>query len=449
MRLVSVCGRDWIQEAPYSVLFCAQARLVANSGLEEELKVLIHGINYAPESMGVGRYTGEMGQWLAARGHEVRVVTAPPYYPAWRVGKGYSASKYCRESVAGADVWRCPLWVPVQLSGIKRLLHLASFAASSFPVMLRQVLWRPNVVILVEPSLLCAPSAWLTARLCGARTWLHIQDFELDAAAGLRILGVSKAQALLYGVERFFLRKAQRVSTITAAMQRRAVEKGVPEDRSWVLPNWSDIDLVRPISRENKVRWEFGAGPEDVLVLYAGNMGEKQGLNLVLDAADQLKSRVNIKFAMVGTGIARQRLEQAARDRDLNNVRFFPSQPPDRLPPMLAAGDIHLVVQKREAADLVMPSKLTNILAAGRPSIATADPDTTLYEVVCGNDCGIATAPESVEELVAAIVALADDVATRERLGNNARQYAEKSLSKDKILSDLENKLHELVKVGV
>ena len=121
------------------------------------MKILIHGINYAPEIIGTGKYTGELGRWLAARGHEVRVVTAPPYYPAWRVGEGYSAGRYRRESIAGVDVWRCPLWVPEKPSGLKRLLHLASFASSSFPIMLRQALWRPDVVMLIEPPLLGAP----------------------------------------------------------------------------------------------------------------------------------------------------------------------------------------------------------------------------------------------------------------------------------------------------
>jgi colanic acid biosynthesis glycosyl transferase WcaI len=146
------------------------------SSPQHDMKILIHGINYAPEIVGTGKYTGELGPWLAARGHEVRVVTAPPYYPAWRVEHGYSARQYRCERIAGVDVWRCPVWVPDKPSAFKRLLHLASFAACSSPVMLRQALWRPDAVVLIEPTLFCAPAAWLTARLCAASGWLHIQD---------------------------------------------------------------------------------------------------------------------------------------------------------------------------------------------------------------------------------------------------------------------------------
>src|ERR1039457_2732753 len=110
------------------------------------LKILVYGLNFSPELTGVGKYTGEMAEWLAVRGHEVRVVTAPPYYPHWKVGSGYRAGWYETEHWGGSRVWRCPLWIPAKPGGIKRLVHLASFAFSSFPVMLGQALWRPDVV---------------------------------------------------------------------------------------------------------------------------------------------------------------------------------------------------------------------------------------------------------------------------------------------------------------
>ena len=110
------------------------------------MKILLYGINFSPELIGIGKYTGEMAAWLAARGHEVRVVTAPPYYPAWAVSPGYSGRAWRTERWQGVTVLRCPLWVPRKPSGLKRLLHLASFAASSLPVLLAQALWRPQVV---------------------------------------------------------------------------------------------------------------------------------------------------------------------------------------------------------------------------------------------------------------------------------------------------------------
>jgi colanic acid biosynthesis glycosyl transferase WcaI len=411
------------------------------------MKILIHSLNYAPEVTGIGKYNGEMGEWFAKRGHEVRVVAAPPYYPAWKIGEGYSSRAYRREQVAGTDVWRCPLWVPRRPSGAKRLMHLASFAASSLPVMLRQISWRPDVVVVTEPPLACVPQARFLARLSGAKTWLHILDFEVDAALDLDMLRGSEASRFLYGVERFMMRGIDKVSSISEQMCRRVVKKGIPEERVYLFPNWADSRFDRPARRDEKVRREFGAGPNDVLVLHAGNMGEKQGLELVLDAAQRLREQVEIKFAMVGAGAARPRLQRLAEERKLDNLRFFPLQPSKRLPLMLAAADIHLVVQRREAADLVMPSKLTNILAAGGPSIATVDPDTAVYDVLTGYDCGVTVTPESATELTAGILTLAGDAELRERLGRNARRYAELYLQKDQILSEFEAELRRLARV--
>jgi colanic acid biosynthesis glycosyl transferase WcaI len=196
--------------------------------------------------------------------------------------------------------------------------------------------------------------------------------------------------------------------------------------------------------RENEAREEFGAGPDDLLVMYAGNMGEKQGLEMVLDAADMLRGRTEIKFSLIGDGASQERLEQAAKERGLENVRFFPVQPFRRLSLVLAAGDIHLVVQRREAADLVMPSKLTNILAAGRPCLATTDEGTALYDVLNEHRCGIITEPGNDKELAEGIVTLANDARMRERLGINAREYAESYLRKDKILAAFEGNLTKL-----
>ena len=153
------------------------------------MRILLLGLNYAPELTGIGKYSGEMMEWLAERGHEVRVVTTPPYYPAWKVNSNYNSWKYQKEiSPAGVRIYRCPVWVPLRPNSIHRMIHLGSFATSSLPIMLASILWRPHLVLAVEPALFGAPSAVLTALLAGSASWLHIQDFELDAAFGLNLL---------------------------------------------------------------------------------------------------------------------------------------------------------------------------------------------------------------------------------------------------------------------
>src|SRR5690242_11863415 len=174
-----------------------------------------------------------MMEWFASRGHEVRVVTTPPYYPAWRVSEGYSSWRYRRErSAAGVEIYRCPLWVPTSPNGNRRVMHLASFALSSLPVMLAQAAWNPDLVLTVEPAFISAPVALLAARLCGAPSWLHIQDFEVDAAFELGLLPAGgPAHSLASACERIIRGGFSQFSTISASMVERLSQKGVEPSR--------------------------------------------------------------------------------------------------------------------------------------------------------------------------------------------------------------------------
>ena len=171
------------------------------------MKILLYGLNYSPEEVGIGKYSGELSSWLAANGHNVRVITAPPYFPGWCISAGHH-NCYKKEFCAGVYVQRCPLWVPRRPSGLTRLLHLTSFAFSSFVPLITQFRWRPDVVICIAPAFFCAPGALLLGLLCGRRTitWLHIQDFELDAAFELGLLKGRSLRSLAEAFERRTLR---------------------------------------------------------------------------------------------------------------------------------------------------------------------------------------------------------------------------------------------------
>ena len=411
------------------------------------MRILIHGINYSPELTGIGKYSGEMAEWLALQGHEVHVVTAPPYYPQWKVADGF-VNGWRKEFQSSVMVYRCPLWVPSKPSGLKRVLHLASFAISSFPIMLRQIFWRPDVVWVVEPPLFCAPQAWLVARLSGGKAWLHIQDYEVDAAFDLGLLKGKFLRGMVAAGERWLMRRFDRVSTISLRMVDRAVNKGVPAERVVMFRNWVEIRNGQRIesgqgsSSKNQgatvgYREELGIANDAVVALYSGNMGGKQGLEILSQTAALLKGESGVVFVFCGNGAGRDDL--VAQCVGLSNVHFLDLQPAERLSELLAMADIHLLPQRADAADLVMPSKLTGMLASGRPVVATANPNTELASVV--QECGLVVLPEQADAFAEAILKLARDSELRTRLGVAGRAYAVANLDRDAVLGQFEAEL--------
>jgi colanic acid biosynthesis glycosyl transferase WcaI len=402
----------------------------------EVLRILVYCINFSPELTGIGKYTGEMCAWLAQRGHEVRVVTAPPYYPEWRIKSGYSGWQYRVDRTSLMRVFRCPVWVPQRPNGLKRLIHLTSFALFSLPVVLWQVLWRPQVVITLEPPILCAPAAWLVARLARARDWLHVQDFEVDTAFDLGLLPRRLKAPVLY-TERFMLRAFNRVSTISRRMLARLSEKGLDLARCVLFSNWVDCNTIFPSNTPSPFRRELGIPDDAFVALYSGNMGEKQGLDIVVEAARRLASQGEIAFVLCGDGAARARLK--AQSTALKNVHWLPLQPAERLNDLLNLADVHLLPQRVRAADLVMPSKLGGMLASGRPVIATVNPGTEIAEAL--TIAGIVTPPGDVDALVRALVRLEADTVGRRNMGMSARLQAERMFSASAILEEFEREL--------
>ncbi|WP_123041916.1 glycosyltransferase WbuB [Cohnella candidum] len=410
-------------------------------------KVLLYSINFAPELTGIGKYNGEMVRWLTEQGYRVRVITAPPYYPQWKVPEGYSAARYAREEWHGARIWRCPVWVPKQASGIKRLLHLFSFAVSSVPVLFLQMFWRPDILFVVEPPLMLSPMALLLSKPFRVKSWLHVQDFEVDAAFELGILPdrpwLKKAVTRFEG---WLMRSFRIVSSISQPMVRRLQAKGVPEERIRHFPNWADLRAIRPLAEgePNGLRDGMGFGPGDIVCLYSGNMGEKQGLEIVLDAAEKLREHPRIRFVLCGDGVAKANLAEQARRRGLANVRFLPLQPAERLNELLNMADIHMLIQKRKSSDLVMPSKLTGMLASGKAVIATAERETAVHAVMEQSRAGLLIPPEDPDALADGLRDLAEREAFRKEAGLAARRYAEEKLGYEAVMQAFHQSVTEL-----
>lgn len=406
------------------------------------MRILVYGLNYTPELTGIGKFSGEMCSWLAAKGHEIRVITAPPYYPAWKIKEGYSGKRYRKELFQGVRITRCPLWVPSKPSGLKRMAHLLSFAISSFPAALAEsVRWKPDVVFTVEPALFSAPGAWVAALAGGARTWLHIQDFEIDAAFDLGIVKGAAMRAFVADLEKFLMNRFDAVSTISPRMIEKLATK-MDGPRGLYFPNWVDTSSIFPQPHRNILREELGIPDSKTVLLYSGNMGEKQGLEIIIESARSLSGSPELLFVLCGDGAVKNKLVEMAKG--LENVLFMELQPIERLNDLLNMADIHLLPQRADVEDLVMPSKLLGIFASGKPVIATAHKGTQVAKAV--TDRGLVVEPGDARLFTGAILTLSKSPDLSRRYGEAARKYCMENWGKDEVLSRFEQELRSMKK---
>lgn len=363
-------------------------------------KILLYGMNFAPEITGVGKYTGEIADYLQGQGGEITVVSTPPHYPGWSVREGYTNS-YSAETKKGMKIFRVPLFLKENMGGIWRLIAPLSFAATSAPVVLWNILrHRPQFVICVEPTLFAAPLAILAAKAVGARTVLHVQDLEVDAAFAvghLKSLSFMKKAAYLF--EKYTLKGFDRIITISERMAQRLAEKTGKPEQVAIVRNWVDLEHIYPLGRKSAYRQELGYADDDFIVLYSGNIGAKQGLDTLLDSAAQLVQQQKIKFVIAGEGPAKRGLMD--KYGHLLNVNFLPFQPYEKFNEFMNLASLHALPQDRGAADLVLPSKLGGMLASGAPVVVTADEGTELANFL--GDSAIITPPGDSEALARAI----------------------------------------------
>ena len=364
---------------------------------------LLYGLNFAPELTGIGKYTGEMAERLARQGHDVTVVTAYPYYPHWRLDPSRPNWRWSVEDWRGVRVIRCPLWVPSRPSATTRILHLLSFAATSAPAVLYAALRRrPETVFVVEPTSLAAPTGLLAARLARAEAWLHVQDLELGAAVNVGLLG----DGWLARVARRFyarvLRGFDRVTTLSGRMRTALSAMGRDANRIGLFPNWVDVEKYRPVDA-SAMRAELGIAPTEFVALYAGAMGEKQGVESLLDVARLLEQEPSIRLVLCGAGPARRRIEaQLTRHR---NVTLLEPLSEERFVLLLSLADCHLLPQKQGVTQFVMPSKLGPMLASGKPIVAQAEEDCEVARALQGRHRVVP--PEQADALADAIRLLA------------------------------------------
>lgn len=388
------------------------------------IRITIIGLNYRPESTGNAPYTASLAEGLAKLGHKVHVITGYPHYPEWSLRDGYTGWTRT-ETINGVSVTRLRHHVPTSASTVGRLHMELSFG-------MRVVLARwnsPDVVLVVSPALFSSALAILRVRCRPNRpaVAIWIQDLYSRGVAETGTGGgrVTKAATR---VEALILKSADGVAAIHDRFKKYMIGAlGVPAERVEVIRNWTHLPPA-PTSGANDVRRRMGWGEDDVIVLHAGNMGKKQGLENVISAAriaEMRKSRV--KFILMGDGNQRRHLEDLAAG--LRHLEFVDPLPGEDFQRALAAADVLLVNELPGVRDMAVPSKLTSYFSAGVPVLAATDPESvTAYEVRSSGG-GVVVSAADPEALVKAAELLSEDKHEAARLAANGLRFRHETLS--------------------
>lgn len=406
------------------------------------MKILVMGMNYTPECTGIAPFTTDLCEYLVHQGHQVFMFTSFPHYPEWKIHQDYRGKLFMIEHINGVRVYRCPLYVPSKPTTIRRIIYDTSLSLSILLVGLTKK--DIDLILVISPPLQLGMTGYLLSKLRKTPFLLQIKDLIPDTALALGMIKNQEAIKLAYTVERFIYRKASAILVICNGFAENLRAKGVPNSKIFVLPDWVDTDFIRPLKRNNHFRQVQGLSDREFVVLHAGNMGAKQGLENTIDAAERLRDQLDISFFLVGGGSEKEHLMKLATSKKLTNVRFLPLQPRALLPHMLSAADVLLINQRADVVDMVIPSKLLNYMAAGRPIIGAVHPKSEAARYISWADCGLIIPPEKPEVLADAIRQLYTAPELAPRFGRNARAFAEEHFAKEKVLRRYAEVLSEI-----
>lgn len=401
------------------------------------MRILIYSYNYYPEPIGIAPLMTELAEGLVKRGHQVRVVTAMPNYPERKIYEAYRGKWYVNEVKNGVQIERTFVWIRPQPKFIDRVLLDASFVATSFwPALFG---WRPDVILYTSPSLpACVPAALLGC-LHGCPVVLNLQDILPEAAIHVGLLKNKWLIKIFSVLEKFAYKTATKISVIADGFVENLLSKGVSPEKITQIPNWVDINFIRPLSKENNSFRATHNLNDKFVVLYSGNIALTQGLETVIKAAAMLRHIPEIAFVIVGEAKGLQRLQKYCLDCGADNVLLLPFQPREDLPKMLAAADVGLVVQKKNVISFNMPSKIQVLLASGRAIIASVPKNGTAAKAIRQSGGGIVVHPEDPEALAKATLDLYQHPEKAKTLGYNSRKYAVEQYAFEQTLNQYED----------
>jgi len=402
------------------------------------MKISLHTMYFFPDFGSAPILMDELASYLAGRGHEVEVVTTFPRSarPEFR---GLAFSSRRRNGFVVKRVWTNRTPHP-----LGRLMAWNLYTAGA--LLNLGLSRRADVVFIRTPPLqLGLPALWARS-LRGSKVLLNVQDIHPDLAIESGILKNPAGVRFAKGLERWVYGLADRIAVISDGFRRNLLAKGVPERKLRVIPNWVDTDFLRPLAKDNPVSRRLGLDGKFV-VLYSGtvSISSNRALERVLEAARLLAPDPDILFVISGDGLMKEALTARAAALGLGNVAFLPFQPYGDLPALLASADVLLVPLDSEKSRLSVPSKLYASMAAARPVLGLAPPDSEVAAVLREHGCGPSVPPDDAAGIAEAVRDLRRGPEKCRTYALNSRAHVVEYFAREKILRSYEDLLEDMV----
>jgi colanic acid biosynthesis glycosyl transferase WcaI len=348
------------------------------------------------------------------------MITSFPYYPAWKKAAADKGRLYRTEQDNGVAVHRCWHFVPSAPTAIKRILHEASFVFSSLLLLL--FLPRPDVFVVVSPPLLLGVSAWLLSLVKRSPYILHVQDLQPDAAVGMGMLKPGFLIRSLYRLEALAYRKANRISGISQGMCTAFKRKGTPPAKIVYFPN--GVELNAKVPQAGVFRKRIGAAQKDFLAVYSGNLGMKQGLDVLIEAARLIRDS-DVRLVICGEGARRDFLVSQVSKYELSNVIMLPLQSKQHYEEMLGDANVCLITQQKGSGASFLPSKLLSHLAFSKPVLTVAEKSSELAAALGTGRFGINIEPGNPERLARELESLSQNRAQLASFAEAGSRYVQ------------------------
>ncbi len=407
------------------------------------MKILVVSLYYEPDRcQSNGPIIRALCEDWAEADHEVTVLTSFPHYNCDEVWPEYRRRLFQRDRVGNVNVIRSYIFVPHKRSGWQRILNYLSFNMSS--TLSGLFAGKQDVIFVMSPPLTIGLTAFVLGLLKRIPFCYNLQDIWPEVAVKLGMLRGRRLIAFFEAMEKFIYRHSRRIFAISDEFKANLTAKGVSADKIEVIPNFTDTDFIKPMEKANSFSLANGFA-DKFTVLYAGNVGLSQGLEVILDAAEQLKDRNEIVFAIVGEGSCRDELIADARRRGLQNVKLLPFQPESDVPMVYAAADVALIPLRHGITENSVPCKTYSIMAAAKPYIAGVDEGSTVWKLTDQVGCGVCVEPENGRALAEAVLKLQADAKARNRMGEKGRQFVEHNFAREAITDRYRAALESLV----